>query len=390
MAMPNTKHKLDFKEIKNKLKLFGVYLLKLPSRYWHGNWIHKIVTVIAIIVGLFFATVYGIGEWYISTQNNIPLTYGVSFIPDYAKSLGVNPKQTMSALIGIGVRQFRLTSYWSDIETSPGHYNFSQLDWEFKMANAAHAKVLLTVGLRQPRWPECHAPGWINTNKPMKDWEPQLLAFMTKVINRYKNNPALEGWELENEYFLKGFGDCTNFSRSRLITEYNLIRKLDGHHIPIDIPRSNNAIGFPIGNPTPTFYGISVYKRVWDANLTHRYLQYPFPSWYYSFLAGVQELYQGKNMIIDEMQAEAWPPSGKTIPQTSLAEQNKSINATRLKNRFTFSKATGMKDVIMWGSEYWYYRKVVLHDPSLWNVAKKEFAANHYHTGEYLFNHLNG
>ena len=89
------------------------------------------------------------------------------------------------------------------------------------------------------------------------------------------------------------------------------------------------------------------------------------------------------------MQAEPWPPDGKTIPSVSLAEQNKSLNAQRLKNRFSFSKATGMKDVIMWGAEYWYYRKVVLHDPAVWNVAKAEFKANDHHDGEYLFHHLN-
>ena len=101
---------------------------------------------------------WGIGRYYIYTQRNLPLTYGVSFIPDYAQSLGLNPEKTMEALISIGVRQFRLTSYWSDIEPSQGNYNFSQLDWEFSLAKAAHAKIILTVGLRQPRWPECHQP----------------------------------------------------------------------------------------------------------------------------------------------------------------------------------------------------------------------------------------
>jgi hypothetical protein len=330
----------------------------------------------------------GIGEWYISTQSSIPLTYGVSFIPDYAESLGVNPKAAYAALLKIGVRQFRLTSYWSDIEPTKGNYNFSQLDWEFAMANAAHAKIILTVGLRQPRWPECHPPSWVNTAAPLNSWEPELLSFMREVINRYRNNPALEAWQLENEYFLKGFGDCNNFSRSRLINEYDMLKRLDPHH-PIILGRSNNAVGFPIGKPTPSIYGISVYKRVWDANVTHRYLEYPYPAWFYGFLAGVQEIYQHKNMIIAEMQAEPWIPDGKTIPEASLAVQNESLNANRLKNRFSFSQATGIKDVIMWGAEYWYYRKIVLHDPSVWNVAKAEFKKNADHDGEYLFHHLN-
>jgi len=39
-----------------------------------------------------------------------------------------------------------------------------------------------------------------------------------------------------------------------------------------------------------------------------------------------------------------------------------------------FAEGTGMREVYLWGAEYWYYRKVKLHDPSLWNVAKEEFA----------------
>ncbi len=220
----------------------------------------------------------------------------------------------------------------------------------------------------------------------MNTWEPQLLQFMTQVINRYKTNPALEAWQLENEYFLKGFGDCTNFSRQRLIQEDKLLSSLDPAHTII-IGRSNNAIGIPMNQPVPNLYGISIYKRVWDAGLTHRYLEYPYPAWYYAFLAELQEIHQHKNMIIAELQAEAWPPNGQSITSTSLSEQNKSLNATRLKNRFMFAKATGMKDAILWGGEYWYYRMQILHDPSLWNVAKQAFANNPNPTGNDLFKH---
>jgi len=370
-----------------KLKIALLKIAKYPITYWRASKTHKVICSVIIFLIIVISAMWGIGEWYIISQNNIPMTYGVTFVPDYAQSLGVNPKQTMAALIGIGVRQFRLTSYWSDIEPEPNKYNFSQLNWEFKMADAAHAKVILTVGLRQPRWPECHPPNWVNTANKMSTWEPQLLQFMSKVINRYKNNPALQAYQLENEYFLKGFGDCNNYSRARLIAEYNLLTKLDPGK-PIIVGRSNNALGIPINKPTPSLYSISVYRRVWDATITHRYLEYPWPAWYYGFLAGLQELYSHRNMIIAEMQAEAWAPDGKTLTQISLHQQDKSINATRLKRRFVFSRETGMKDVIMWGAEYWYYRKVVLHDPTMWNVAKEEFKLNDHHDGQYLMTHL--
>ncbi len=320
------------------------------------------------------STMYGIAQWYIHSEVSKPLQLGVSFIPDYAASLGVDPKANLDALLNIGVKQLRLVSYWSDGEQTQGQYDFSQLDWQFKKAEAAHAQVILTLGLRQPRWPECHIPNWVG-NEPISVWQPQLENYMTAVINRYKASPSLQSYQLENEYFLHGFGTCTDFSRQRLVDEYNLVAKTDPSH-PIIVGRSNNALGTPIGQPTPDMFSISIYKRVWDAGVTGRYLEYPFPAWYYGFVAGVQKMVTGKDMIIGELQAEAWPPHGQTIPETSLVEQNKSLNARRLQDRFGYGEGTGMRDIVLWGGEYWYYRMVVLHDPSLWNVAKQEYSAN--------------
>jgi len=317
----------------------------------------------------------GIAEWYIHSEPG-PQQLGVSFIPDYAQSLGVDPQANMDALLKIGVKNFRLVSYWSDIEQTPSQYDFSQLDWQFQKAEAAHAHIILSLGLRQPRWPECHMPDWVKSEKP-EMWEPQLSAFMAAVIKRYQHSPALASYQLENEYFLTGFGICDQIpgaeDRSRLVNEYNLVKKLDSKHIVI-VGRSNNALGFPIGQPQPDEFSISVYKRVWNTTpFLYRYEEYPFPAWYYGFVAGWQKIFDGKDMIIGELQAEAWPPHGQAIQVTALAEQNKSMNATRLKQRFAYGKATGMPQIYLWGAEYWYYRQQVLHDPSLMNVAQQEF-----------------
>lgn len=363
-------------------KRFRVYTQKLLDspkmlwsrykKYWKKNWWHKVIVCIAILFLALLSTSYGIARWYIASQSGKSLNLGVSFIPDYAESLGLNPEQTMSALINdLHVKNFRLVSYWSDMEPTPGTYDFSQLDWEFQQADAAGAKVSLSLGLRQPRWPECHVPTWA-ANEPVDVWEPQLNQFITTVVNRYKSNPALQSYQLENEYFLQGFGECTNFSRTRLISEDQLVEKLDPNHTLI-IARSNNALGWPVGKPQPDEFGISIYKRVWTP-IFHRYFEYPIPAWYYAFLAGVQEIFTGKNMIVHELQAEPWPPNGKSITDISLAEQNKSMNASILSSRIKYGEATGMKTIDLWGAEYWYYRLIKEHDPSVWNVAKQAFA----------------
>jgi hypothetical protein len=351
-------------------------LLSLPKKWWRHNLWSKLAIILVLFVGLFVAGMFVVAQWYIHSESNKPYKMGVSFIPAYAQSLGVDPEQTLNALLGLNIRHFRLVSYWDAGEPSPGQYDFSQLDWEFQKIEAAHGKVTLSIGMRQPRWPECHMPAWAKS-EDVSQWQPALQNYMAAVINRYKGSPALDSYQVENEYFLKGFGECEtiphSMDRSRLVAEYNLVKKLDPSHTVI-INRSNNALGWPVGKPTPDLFGISIYKRVWDSAITHRYLEYPFPSWFYGFVAGWQKLMTGHDMIIHELQAEAWAPNNKTIPETTLAEQNKSFNAERFKDRFTFARGTGMHEVYFWGAEYWYYRKAVLHDDTVWDVAHEEFS----------------
>lgn len=199
---------------------------------------------------------------------------------------------------------------------------------------------------------------------------------MGAVINRYKNSPALDSYQVENEFFLRGFGDCEKITGSmerwRLVSEFNLVKRLDPNHRAI-IARSNNALGLPVGEPTPDEFGISIYKRVWDAGVTRRYLEYPFPAWFYAFVAGSQKVVTGKDMIVHELQAESWGPNGKHLSEISVEEGDKSFSAERFRDRVEFGKATGMREIYLWGAEYWRFRLVHQNDPSLWNVAKGTF-----------------
>jgi hypothetical protein len=356
---------------KHHLKKAATHPPKLFARYWRRNWRTKFVMVVCGLLLLTFGTMYGIAQWYIHSQRSKPFQLGVSFIPAYAESLGLNPQETMDALINdVGVRRFRLVSYWDQLEPQKGQYDFTLLDWQFQKAEASNSKISLSLGLRQPRWPECHVPQWA-IGEPANVWQPQLNDFIAAVVTRYKHSPALESYQLENEYFLKAFGLCTNFDRERLVAEYNLVKSLDPSR-PLIVSRSQNGVGIAVGDPRPDEVGISIYKRVWSPPIG-RYMEYPFPAWYYAFIAGSQQIFTGRNTIIHEMQAEAWAPNNKGLTDISLEEQNKSFNAERFADRVTFAEATGMRDVYLWGAEYWYYRQVVLHDTTVWEEAGQIF-----------------
>lgn len=324
---------------------------------------------------------YGIARWYMYTQRNEPLKYGVTFIPRYSRSFGIEPKDTLRAIIDeLGVRQLRLVSYWDDAEKVKGTYDFSELDWQFEMAEKSKSKVSLAIGLRQPRWPECHMPTWAE-KLPMSEWTVELKNYMKAVIERYKSSPALESYQLENEFFMKVFGICPDHTRERLVDEYYFVKGLDSAH-PVLVSRSNNWVGFPWYDPRPDKVGISVYKRVWDSAVTKRYFEYPLPASFYAFLGGIGKIGTGKDLMIHELQAEPWLPAGYQMNDISdIPEHDKSLNAERLKDRIEYGRATGLKEIYLWGVEYWYWRKVVADDPSLWNVARDEIAHAYFVNG---------
>lgn len=360
-----------------KKKQNRVGLKKWAAKAWGYGWNRglwrRILFIIAAFLVLWTGAMYGVAQWYIQRHKSQPLVLGASFVPDYATSFGLDPKDTLNAMLGdLKLKQVRLVSYWDDIEKTPGTYDFSGLDWQFAMAAKYGTRVSLSIGLRQPRWPECHEPDWAKA-EPKSQWQPQLFKFIEATVDHYKNNPSLQDYELENEFFLSVFGLCTDFDRSRLISEYNLVKSLDTKHHVI-VSRSDNWVGIPIGQPTPDEFAISVYKRVWDATITHRYFEYPLPAWFYASLAGSEELLSGKDMIIHELQAEPWTPNGLEIPQISVKEMYKSMDPARLKSRIQYGEATGMRTIDLWGAEWWYYMKVKQNDPGVWNVVKDAVA----------------
>lgn len=336
----------------------------------------RIVLIICAIAVFWVGSMYAIAMGYFWSNRNTPTTMGATFISDYASHLGVDPKETLSAVLyDLKIKHIRLVSYWDGIEKVEGTYDFSDLDWQFDMAEQAGVPISLSLGLRQPRWPECHMPKWaMGLEKDV--WAPKLNVFITKVMERYKDRPGLESYQLENEFFLSVFGECPDFSRERLIDEARLVKSIDSNH-PLIITRSNNAVGLPVGKPRPDVFGISIYKRVWDKNITKRYYEYPFPAWFYGFLAGAGKLVTGKDLIVHELQTEPWLADGFNIKDAPIEEMYKTLNPERLKDRIEYGRATGMTTIDMWGVEWWYQMKTKREQPELWNVAKKELERIH-------------
>lgn len=380
--MPKSKQKTDG-------IIFGLIKAKTATVFsWFGlGWpkkklLRSVLSGFLILCLLTIGSMYGLAQWYINKHKSEPISIGATFVPNYAKFFGLSPEKTFDAMTDdLGIKRLRLVSYWNSYEPSPGKYDFSQLDWQFKKAEQKNIKVTLAIGLRQPRWPECHMPEWA-AGLPKDEWYPRLKDYIKEVVERYKSSPALVSYQLENEYFLKVFGNCPDHSKSRLIEEFNYVKSIDPNH-PLIVTRSDNALpSWPVGQPRSDINGASVYKRVWDKTITKRYFEYPYPAWFYAFLAAGSEITTGRNTFIHELQTEAWLPDYngfslgfkksyfKMNDIDSIPEQNKSLDADRLADRFDYGVGTGMRTMDVWGVEWWYWRKEKAGDPSLWETAK--------------------
>lgn len=345
---------------------------KLITWWKHRRAWQQVLMILGVLILLFVAFMYSLSTWYRLKHQNEPLMLGATFSAKYARDMDLDPKETLEAILrDLGPKRVRLVSYWSEHEKEPGKYDFSDLDWQFELLQKYDAKASLALGLRQPRWPECHFPEWAKDKTEAEITQP-LAQYISETVNRYKNHPALLEYQLENEYFLKVFGICQNYrSRDRLISQYNLVKQLDPNHRVI-LTRSNNALGWPVNEPISDASGVSVYKRVWDKTLTKRYFDYPFPGWFYGSLAAIMEIIHGKPTIIHELQAEPWPPSGAVI-ENSIEEQNKSMDAKRLKLRAKYGISSGIRSIDFWGVEWWYWRMKKANDPSVWETGKTIF-----------------
>lgn len=270
----------------------------------------------------------------------------------------------------LGLKRVRLMSYWDIHEPTQGAYDFTELDWQFREAEKATVKVSLAIGIRQPRWPECHQAEWTR-DLSSSELRGAINTYLEKVVNRYKASPALDSYQLENEFFIAAFGECQNFDRQRLIDEYDLVKRIDPDH-PIIVSLSHNFVGLPTRGPQPDVYGLSIYRRLYSTNYYHGYVTYPIPAWYYTVRAGWIKLWTGQDSIVHEFQMEPW--GTKPTENMTIAEQDESITVDDIRGRFGFAKATRIKTVDLWGAEWWYWRKVHFNDPRAWDAVKQELA----------------
>lgn len=305
-------------------------------------------------------------------QKPIPekIVYGMSFNTMYARELGLDWKATYDAILDdLGVRHLRLAAHWPMVEPMPDVYNFEELDYQVKKAEEVGTEVILAVGRRLPRWPECHVPEWAQSLSKEESKKYQL-AYMKQVVERYKGSSAVKYWQVENEPFLEvfAFDHCGELDVSVLDEEIALVKELDPSR-PVLITDSGNLGLWAGAYKRGDIFGTSVYVHFWNPEIGQ--FRTILPPFVYRVKENALALIYGKKpTFLIELSAEPWLIAPiMTVP---LETQFTRMNVDLFEDIINYAKDTRYEKQYLWGAEWWYWLKENSH-PEMWERGQKLF-----------------
>ncbi|MEF3692113.1 MAG: C39 family peptidase [Candidatus Moraniibacteriota bacterium] len=294
---------------------------------------------------------------------------GVTFSSRYSADIGLDWRANYTAILDeLGVRKIRIPVYWDLVETERDQYNFADLDWQLEEAQKRKVEVILTIGQKVPRWPECFVPKWVEGDQERKK---ELIEFLKIVVKRYQNNEAVKYWQVENEPFLD-FGVCPALDVDLLDQEIKTVKQIDSDREIVITDSGELSTWIPAAKRADVF-GTTMYRNVYKEGWG--YYVYPLGPRFFLIKKWLIETFinQHKSIVI-ELQGEPWV-AGWTVHQP-LEEQFKSMNEEKLVGNVLYAKKAGFDEIYIWGAEWWYWLKEKENRPILWETAQKLFIEN--------------
>lgn len=298
--------------------------------------------------------------------------WGTTFSQLQCHYLGLDYRQVFQRICSLGLSRIRLCSYWHELEPIKQGYDFTELDWLLDETHKRGIDVILTVGMKAPRWPEFHFPDWLqaqydtqNTRQSI-DANPAIAEYTLKLIERLithtRDASSVTYWQVENEPLLRLEISAGRFlSPDFLQQEVDLVRSLARPHqkvlltTAIHLPEplaDEDDRAFQTSLALADAIGINVYTKVPDGS--DSYLE-PIPGYWQKLTTWRQKLANhNKEAWIAELQAEPWEPN-QLVPikqveyPSSSPEQVVSLAGTLTD--------IGYPKLMLWGCEYWYWHQ---------------------------------
>jgi hypothetical protein len=293
--------------------------------------------------------------------------WGINFSKKQAQFLEIDSKEAYLALIeDIGFKDVKISVHWDLIEKEKEVYDFEELDWQIKIAEENNVNIILAIGMKTPRWPECHLPFWIR-NMEKVEQQKEILKMLKTFVERYKDSPSVVAWQVENEAFLD-FGACPWQDEKFLKKEISFVRSIDNSRPIITTDSGELSLWVKSSQAGADIIGVTTYRKVWQ-NYFKSYVSYPLPPIFYERRMKLVNKFFDKEVIGTELQAEPW--CANSMMDSSLKEMKETMSLEQFKKNVEFAKKTGIKTFYFWGGEWWYQMKTVHGDSQIWDEVKK-------------------
>ncbi len=333
--------------------------MMITRRY---RWLIILIGIILVLLGIF--------SWLISKPVPEEITYGMSFNTFYAEDLGLDWQETYDAILDdLGVRHLRLAAHWPMIEPRDDVYDFSKLDYQIDRAEEVGAEVILGVGRRLPRWPECHTPDWAK-ELAWEEQQEKIFEYITVVVNRYKDREVIKYWQVENEPFLEVFANdhCGDTDEDFFASEIDHFRELD-HSRSLLVTDSGNLGTWRQAYKYGDLFGTSVYIHFWNPELGQ--FRTILPPWFYRLKEKIMGLWYGeRETFLIELSAEPWLL--EPITDVPIDIQYSRMDLEKLEDIIDYAAATRYERQYLWGAEWWYWIKKK-DQPEIWERGKQLF-----------------
>jgi hypothetical protein len=329
---------------------------------------HRKILFIGISILLFLTALF-----YVLSRKEIPekIIYGLSYSVPYVQELGLDEEKVLDAfIVELGVRNFRMSAHWPLIEPERNKFEFGWMDRDLKKAEDSGGKVILGVGRRLPRWPECHIPLWAKD----LSWEEQkeeIREYIRAVVNRYKDSPAVTHWQVENEPYLEVFAReyCGELDEKFLKEEIALVHSLDSSR-PVLVTDSGNLGTWNGAFGAGDAFGTSVYVYFWNPELGQ--FQTVLQPSFYRVKENIMELIHGKKeTLLIELSLEPWLL--EPVAEVPIEVQYSRLDIHKFNEILEYAKETRYEKQYLWGGEWWYWLKERGHS-EMWEKGKTLFA----------------
>lgn len=150
------------------------------------------------------------------------------------KYLDLDIEKGLEELFSLRMDIVRLGLYWNEIEKSKRKFDFNKISQILEMFETTNREVVLTVGMKAPRWPEFYLPTWLKDKKP-EDIKDETLNFVENCVKRLKGYSCIKYWQIENEPLDPSGPKKLIVPYEILKEEVDLVRSLDKRRILINL-----------------------------------------------------------------------------------------------------------------------------------------------------------